>query len=729
MVRPDFLRDGGRAAHEALRDDIRRLEKTLRQSGITRHNAPRCLVALIFIKWYEEMRELRGDLNRFTADGFAAYRSTLVEGAATQRDGYTLRCLLADEFGEHATPERAALRDGVAPAEELDDNLIQTHVLRVLDKHRLLGTERNTADAMFDAVMLSGDKDVRTGQDFTPNSVARFAVGVVRPTLKEVVLDPAAGAGTLLRCTAEFLGLSAAPQEDSGGRIEEGSAIGRVLGCDTEPGVTSVARMSLYMNGGSAEDVRVENGLLLADLPVFGAPLLDAVDACITDPPLGRMSFRHAAAELVRRRPAIGMDEETWLRTRLPLVHGQSGDRGAAGGRAFGESTKAGALFLSATWAFLKSASNPEAPAEWRGGRLGIILDEAILNTAEHARTRAFVRRHYYVKAVFSFGRDAFWHEARTTAKMSLVYLVKKGEVAATQLEPTFLAHAERTGINRRGRSGPSDLPDVLDAYLGFEAAVRAAYQSHQFDAPAARRAIAALDLPRAMRVQWPDEVPGGGGARMDYAHAAALCSEPHLRRDFHELRDFVRAEVRLPAEDPWDCYTFATIDRSTGEVRTLGEAVTRYRPRDLRVVRTGDIVVSGIDLGNGAAGYAYAEADGLVLSREFYTLTLRAECADAVDPRFLALLLRTPQARKVVAGHVTGFSGRTRIKNADELLGLPIPPFPPIAVQHKIVTRLERALAGLREADAEWARILEDANGRWSAAPSWTGTARAGLP
>jgi hypothetical protein len=128
--------------------------------------------------------------------------------------------------------------------------------------------------------------------------------------------------------------------------------------------------------------------------------------------------------------------------------------------------------------------------------------------------------------------------------------------------------------------------------------------------------------------------------------------------------------------------------------------------------------VVSGIDLVNGAAGYAYPEADGLVLSREFYTLRLREHCADAVDPRYLALLLRTPQARNVVAGHVTGFSGRTRIKNADELLGLPIPPFPPIGVQHQIVAGLERAVAGLREADAEWARILEDANLHWRVAP-----------
>ncbi|HEX8674699.1 MAG TPA: N-6 DNA methylase [Longimicrobium sp.] len=670
----------------------------------------------MFIKWYEETRELRGELNRFTADGFAAYRSSLTVGAATRRDDYTLRSLLADEFGRHSAPRRAALRDGVAPAEVLDDNLLQNHVLPVLDKHRLLGIRGNAPDAIFDAVLRSGDKDVRTGQDFTPSSVAQFAVAVVRPTLREIVVDPSAGAGTLLRCIADFLDRSAATYHDTGGGAAKGHTAGRVLGCGTDPWITSVARMSLFMNGGRAEDVQVENGLFLADLPVFGAPLLDAVDACVTDPPLGSMSFRHASAELVRRRPEIGVDEAEWLRTRLPVVHGRPGHRGVAGECVSGESTKAGALFLSAICAFLKTASNPDAPAEWRGGRLGIIIDEAILNTTEHSGTRAFVRRHYFVKAVFSFGRDAFYHEARTTAKMSLVYLVKKGEEAAVQREPTFFAHAERTGIDRRGRSGASDLPSVLEAYLGFEAAVRAAYHSHQFDEPAARRAIAALDLRGAVRVQWRDEAPARDDARMDYAHAAALCSAP--RPDFRELRDFVSSEVRLPPEDPWDCYNFATIDRTTGEVRTLGEVATRYRPRDLRVVRTGDIVVSGIDLVNGAAGYAYPEADGLVLSREFYTLRLREHCADAVDPRYLALLLRTPQARNVVAGHVTGFSGRTRIKNADELLGLPIPPFPPIGVQHQIVAGLERAVAGLREADAEWARILEDANLHWRVAP-----------
>lgn len=705
------------AEHEQLRDDIRRLDDALRQRGTTGRGALHCLVASVFIKWYEEMRELRGAPNRFTAEGFTTYQSSLADRGAAGHDGCTLRALLATEFGEGASPEQRALREGVAPAEALTNSLLHEGVFPVLDKHRFRGTGRNPLDAVLDATLHRGGTDARIGQYFTPAPVARFAVAVVRPAPAEVVLDPAAGAGAVLRYIAEHMRASASTPDisraDGAGCI---TGAGRLLGCDTDCWIASVARMNLYMHGGRADDVRVENALLLADTPVFGAPLQDAVDVCIVHPPLGTLDYRHVAAELLQRHPGIHVDEDEWVRTRLPVIRG-IGAAPPGAGRVRGSTTKAGALFLSAISGCLKSRGDSTAPAEWRGGRLGIILDEAILNTAEHARTREIVRCHYYVKAVFSFGRDAFWYEARTTAKMSLLYLVKKGDEGEDQREPTFFAHAESVGIDRRGRSNPSDLPRVLDAYLRFEAAVRAGYAGCVFDEPTVRGAVATLKLPAGVHVRWPDEAPPRDDARMDYAHAVEIRGQPRFTHGSLELGDIVNSVVRLPAEDPSDCYTFGTVDRATGEVRLFREAVTRYALADLRVIRTGDVVVSGIDLVNGAAGYAYPEADGLVLSREFYTLTPLAECSGDVDSRFLALLLRTPEMRRAALTLVTGTSGRTRIKNADSLLTLPIPPFPPLVAQHEIVAHVERARAAMREADAATARVHAAINACWKPA------------
>jgi hypothetical protein len=393
----------------------------------------------------------------------------------------------------------------------------------------------------------------------------------------------------------------------------------------------------------------------------------------------------------------------------VPLDHVPNGARGHL--------CRAGALFLESIWSCLKSTSDTSAPGEWRGGRLGIIVDEGILNTAEHERTRASIRRHYYVKAVFSFGRDAFWYEARTTARSSLLYLVKKEVGGEDQSEPTFFAHAERIGTDRSGRAGPSDLPDVLAAYERFEAVVRAGWSDEVFDGSSVRRALAGQGLPAGVHVQWPGKTPGRGGDRMDYAAAASVGVPPEAHPLALELGDVVRCKVRHPEESSSGCYTFATIDRTTGEVRTLGVAATRYPVRDLRVVHAGDVVVSGIDLVNGAAGYAYPEADGLVLSREFYTLELKDACAETVDPRFLALLLRTPRARRAVAGIVTGTTGRTRIRGAGALLALRLPPLPSIAAQHEILAGVERARAAEREAEAASERVLAAANRHWKVA------------
>jgi type I restriction-modification system DNA methylase subunit len=752
------------AEQERLRKDVRKLEDVLRQSSITGQDAMRSLIYLMFVKQYEENRELAGLPNRFTASGFADYRKGLPERARQETHaGRTLHHLLEQEIRADRRISASGMLDAAVLSSRLTDGMVEKKILPVLDRYRFGGTRLDALGAVFEAVARRAEKDTRIGQFFTPEAIVRFAVDVVRPEPDEVVLDPAAGTGRFLTISMERM-LERAGEVPGAARDHVAKAIRRdlLLGADTDDWVATIARMNMFIHGGEAR-IRVENGLFLAERSGAGeAPLLDAVDVCLTNPPLGAMNYRHCADDLLQRYPGAYSDASEWLRKRLPLLPGEyqeerqireagarierwcaaarkaavSGDtraenaarkhlaraeeaksqareRLAAGlgrYRAQGESAKGGALFLAAIRDYLKPVRDPAAPPEWRGGKLGIIVDEAILNTPEYAETRRFIRRHYFVKAVFSFHRDAFWYQARTTAKTSLLYLVRKEDDAVRQREPVFYAHVNQIGFTRTGKNAPSDLPNTLQTYREFESAVLGCYRGSWFDERAAR----SLGFAPEALMQWPGEVDDG--ARMDYAAEAARQLRAGLPADLPVLGDFVTLEVRNPPEDPSGIYTFATIDRTTGEVRQARTESTEYAPADLRVIREGDIVVSGIDLVNGAVGYAYREVSGRVVSKEFYTLALKPECAGSVDARFLALMLQTPHAREMVAGRVTGTSNRTRIEDASALLGLPLPPLPSPEVQRAMVDEVERALRARRSARAALARAQASANGHWAA-------------
>ena len=73
-----------------------------------------------------------------------------------------------------------------------------------------------------------------------------------------------------------------------------------------------------------------------------------------------------------------------------------------------GNTAKGGALFLSAIFDYLKSVRQPQAPEEWKGGLVGIVIDEAVLNTRDYKVARDFIISKFFIKAIVSLPRDAF---------------------------------------------------------------------------------------------------------------------------------------------------------------------------------------------------------------------------------------------------------------------------------------------------------------------------------
>jgi len=115
---------------------------------------------------------------------------------------------------------------------------------------------------------------------------------------------------------------------------------------------------------------------------------------------------------------------------------------------------------------------------------------------------------------------------------------------------------------------------------------------------------------------------------------------------------------------------------------------------------RPGDVVLSKIDLKNGAVGVVPEDWDNIVVTSHFkvYTPDLTQ-----LDPRYFRLLLQTQDFKRWLWANRSGADGRTEVKlDVFEALNIPLPP---VEVQQALcdayTTALNRAAQLEQEADA----------------------------
>jgi type I restriction enzyme M protein len=374
---------------------------------------------------------------------------------------------------------------------------------------------------------------------------------------------------------------------------------------------------------------------------------------------------------------------------------------------------KGGALFLGAIADYLKRVRDPDALPEWRGGFAAIVVDEAILNTPEYSPVRAFIRDHFYVKAVISIGRQAFKYLAHTDAKTSIIFLARKPEDGKEQVEPIFYAHAERVGYNALGNWVGDDLPRVRELYAQFRGIVLNSYQGAWFDAPAA---IAAVEGMPDFSTEFYAARDTGGTTRLDFYSARYVQRVRELRERFGEpeyLRDYLGVTFREhPEPNRRNEYDFAEVNR-IGTVRFKALQSVKYAPTELWIVREGDLVLSGIDAVVGAVAVAGSDVDGMVMSQEMYSYHVKDPLRASVV--YLQLLLRSRAARELLEGLITGTSNRTRLENPEQLLDLPIPPLPPIDEQMQVARIQAAAFESRRESQDYERKVAETVEAVWT--------------
>jgi len=89
--------------------------------------------------------------------------------------------------------------------------------------------------------------------------------------------------------------------------------------------------------------------------------------------------------------------------------------------------------------------------------------------------------------------------------------------------------------------------------------------------------------------------------------------------------------------------------------------------------VSTGDIVLSRIDIVNGAVAVVPEDLNGYLVSREFIVLRIKKDYEGIIDPYYVWAYLRSDYVREYVRGMMRGVTGRHRIK-WEQLKKIPFP-------------------------------------------------------
>lgn len=760
----------------ALKKALEKVENDFRSYGITGSNANITLVYLAFIRLFEERRQRRtAQANRFTLSGFTAWKESMPATHKRLYQNRMVEGLL-HEIAEEKDLKEADLLQKISDTpprfhEKLTDALVEKMILPVFDNYDFHAGRIDVLGAVFETLARRSEKDTRVGQFFTPQQVVDFCADLVELKPTDVVLDPAVGTGRFLIAAMNRMldnadALPAKNQED----VEASIRQRQMLGADIDGWVSTIAKMNMFIHGDGKSGIAPINGLSLGDTSIFReakSGLDSAVDVILTNPPLGDTDHTVAAdtwrdlhgdqQELAKFYKWLGVVplevvEETQLRdlkasreqidsriAALEEMDAQDRPKGAltralrkrdgiserilqlqadivAGNitrRPRGRSMKGGALFLGAIARYLKAQRVPDELIEWQGGRVALVVDEAILNTPDYRHVRAFIRRNFFVKAVISLSRDAFKYLAHTDAKTSVLYLIKKPRPELLQREPIFYAHAERVGYSAVGKWVGDDLPQTLVYYKVFRRAIRQAYKGHHLNGDEALRVT--RNLPGHGSAFFSRPLSDGLRDRLDFFGARLEQRRDELTHKYSQLIKFgdifdVAPRIAPEASRTGE-YEFAVVSR-TGVAEYKGRQQVSYAPRDLWVVQKGDLVLSSIDLVHGAVAIAGPEVDGLVMSKEMYAYRLRPGVK--ASPEYIQILLRAQAAREMLFGFATGTSNRTRLERPEQLLEFPLPPLPSLEEQERQAQALRGAYIMHKEAQRQLDALLETAQTAW---------------
>ena len=310
-------------------------------------------------------------------------------------------------------------------------------------------TELDTKGVAFEEFMggfFKGD----FGQYFTPRELIAFAVEILDPERKQLVLDPACGSGGFLLYALDHVRREA-DRKKKRNTIQHFQfwhefAEKNLFGIEINEELARVAKMNMIIHDDGHTNIVGHDALDFITKIEAKKPALKPgnFDLVLTNPPFGSV-VKHAEKgegylEQFELRKYLGKTSPLKASDQSAKAEGDA----KSGAKAVKERTsiKTEILFLERVHSFLKPGT----------GRTAIVLPDGILTNSSLQGVRNWLLEHFQVLAVVSLPQFAFSHYD-AGVKASLVFLrrLEDGEIVPDDT-PIFMGIAENIGYDATGR-------------------------------------------------------------------------------------------------------------------------------------------------------------------------------------------------------------------------------------------------------------------------------------
>jgi len=583
-----------------------------------------------------------------------------------------------------------------------NDKKAVVRIVEILQDINLSETPTDVKGTVYEELVRNTHDKSEHQQFFTPRPVVNFMVQFVDPQPNQVLCDPACGSGGFLIGAALHIGKALYERAQTElDPVEVAQRLSKnLVGLEIDRRMAWIAQTNLIMHGAGQGNVHhlSDGGSLAFSEHVDALAPPNSLDLILTNPPFGS-----------------DFSDSKYL-SKYRLGKGRT-------------SRRRGILFVERCIGWLKP-----------GGRLGIVIDDSVLNGPSNKDVRSLILQQCIVEGVISLPDVTFMPYA--TAKASILFLRKRTIDGKEVHPPVFMADVEHVGrrpngdplySNRRDDNGNlvllNDLPDVLVAWRTYQA----------------RGLKAVAHLSPKIFICPPERFWDSSGSlretRLDvqFHHPSRRVAEDTLSRSVYptpKLAELVivRNMMAVPnVQDPYDVWRYvglANIAPGTGEYTVSGVMGSQIKST-VRLFRAGDILFSRLRprlrkcvLIPDDEDEGYASSECLVLctlgdamqdpSLHEVIQKRRSQQQRQVDSEYLAFVLRSDVVFGQLVYQTTGV-GRPRVTKS-AVLGLRIP-LPPLHVQREIVAAHEMAWQQYLECRKRSEMAFEEGNRALAAA------------
>lgn len=498
------------------------------------------------------------------------------------------------------------------------DNLAIYEVFRQLQNYSLLETASQGADVkgtIYEHIIGNTFRG-ELGQFFTHRNIVEFMVRLVGIDKHQVVYDPACGSGGFLIMCAKIIREQLQqtqpnlPQREIEQKLREYSQ-NCLIGTEINERTARVARLNLLMHGLEYSNIFTVNALKIEEYgdERLNALLSKGVDVIFANPPFA------------------GYEKDPAVLSKFELGQNGYGNISAVTREV---------LFIERIIQLLRD-----------GGIAAIVIPQGIFTNRNLKRVRDYIKQHARILAVIELPDWAFIPSG-TSVRGSLLFVQKLAQPPGEY--DVFMKRVENIGFTSTGRpTNENDFPVTIE----------------EFQRQDPRCLVPVTEIQD--RIDAKFYIPG-------HRHIIALFQNnpKHKLVKLSDIGTFYTEKInpRLEPDKEFNLIETGSVDPDKLTIKPKRIRGKESNYTSLRLVRSGDILISRRRAYRGAVVVVPPELDGALAIPEFSILRLR----EGYDVDYVAEILRSSQFLQLMTIYSTGeMSGRIAEKDLRHLQ-IPLP-------------------------------------------------------